>query len=221
MLKQKCSIVITYLLLESETERGKCLTQSSIADALTRMGCICDRKTIGRDIKALIEMGCDVIAQHCDTANPQIAAQTKNVFGCGYNSDMTAEAPKAHLTAPIWNWGVYYTAATKAAMDGKWEDFGNYYGSLADGLVDISPLSENCAENTAEYIKLVKDLFKEGTWDVFSGVKLSFKDGALVKTDADLKDNAGKVIVKAGEGSVEDSVITGTMNYFVEGVSLK
>lgn len=171
--------------------------------------------------EALIEMGCDVIAQHCDTANPQIAAQTKNVFGCGYNSDMTAEAPKAHLTAPIWNWGVYYTAATKAAMDGKWEEFGNYYGSLADGLVDVSPLSENCAENTAEYIKLVKDLFKEGTWDVFSGVKLSFKDGALVKTDADLKDNAGKVIVKAGEGSVEDSVITGTMNYFVEGVSLK
>ena len=60
MLKQKCSIVITYLLLESETERGKCLTQSSIADALTRMGCICDRKTIGRDIKALIEMGCPI-----------------------------------------------------------------------------------------------------------------------------------------------------------------
>lgn len=171
--------------------------------------------------EALIELGCDVIAQHCDTANPQIAAQTKNVFGCGYNSDMTAEAPKAHLTAPIWNWGVYYTAAAKAAMDGAWEEFGNYYGSLADGLVDVSPLSENCAENTAEYIKLVKDLFKEGTWDVFSGVKLSFKDGAIVKTDADLKDNAGNVIVNAGGASVEDSVITGTMNYFVEGVSLK
>ena len=171
--------------------------------------------------EALIELGCDVIAQHCDTANPQIAAQTKGVFGCGYNSDMTAEAPKAHLTAPIWNWGVYYTAATKAAMDGTWAEFGNYYGSLADGLVDVSPLSENCAENTAEYIKLVKDLFKEGTWDVFSGVKLSFKDGAIVKTDADLKDNAGKVIVPAGGASVEDSVITGSMNYFVEGVSLK
>lgn len=171
--------------------------------------------------EALIEMGCDVIAQHCDTANPQIAAQTKGVFGCGYNSDMTKDAPKAHLTAPIWNWGVYYTAATKAAMDGTWEEFGNYYGSLADGLVDVSALSENCAENTAEYIKLVKDLFKEGTWDVFSGVKLSFKDGAIVKTDADLKDNAGNVIVAAGGASVEDSVITGTMNYFVEGVSLK
>ena len=173
--------------------------------------------------EALIDMGCDVIAQHCDTANPQTAAEKANVFGCGYNSDMTKDAPKAHLTAPIWNWGVYYTAATKAAMDGKWEEFAatNYYGSLADGLVDVSPISENCAENTSEYIKLVKDLFAEGTWDVFSGVKLSFKDGAIVKTDAELKDNAGNVIRAAGEGSVEDSVITGTMNYFVEGVSLK
>ena len=148
-------------------------------------------------------------------------AANKKVFGCGYNSDMTKEAPKAHLTAPIWNWGVYYTAATKAAMDGTFAEFGNYYGSLADGLVDVSPLSENCAENTAEYIQLVKDLFKEGTWDVFSGVKLSFKDGAIVKTDADLKDNAGNVIVAAGGKSVEDSVITGTMNYFVAGVELK
>lgn len=171
--------------------------------------------------EALVELGCDVIAQHCDTANPQIVAQDKGVFGCGYNSDMTADAPKAHLTAPIWNWGVYYTAATKAAMDGTWADFGNYYGSYADGFVDVSPLSENCAENTAEYIQLVKDLYKDGSWDVFSGVKLSFADGKVVKTDADLKDNAGNVIVKAGGASVEDSVITGTMNYFVEGVELK
>ncbi len=171
--------------------------------------------------EALIDLGCDVIAQHCDTANPQIAAQTKGVFGCGYNSDMTKEAPNAHLTAPIWNWGVYYTAAAKAAMDGKWAEFGNYYGSLADGLVDVSPVSKNCAENTEEYINLVKDLFKEGGWDVFSGVKLSFADGKIVKTNADLKDNTGKVIVAAGGASVEDSVITGTMNYFVEGVVLK
>ncbi len=172
--------------------------------------------------KALIEMDCDVIAQHCDTANPQKAAEEAGVFGCGYNSDMTAEAPKAHLTAPIWNWGVYYTAAVEAAASGQWASFGNYYAGIKEGFVDISPLSKNCAENTAEYIDAVKALFNEGSWDVFSGVKLSFDDaGAVIKTDADLKDNAGNVIVKAGEGSVEDSVIQGSMNYFVEGVELK
>lgn len=172
--------------------------------------------------EALLEMGCDVIAQHCDTANPQIAAEKVGAFGCGYNSNMTKDAPKAHLTAPIWNWDVYYTAAAKAAMDGTWKEFGNYYAGIKEGFVDISPLTENCAENTKEYIDAVKGLFNEGSWDVFSGVKLSFDtDGNVVKTNADLVDNKGNVIVAAGGASVEDSVITGTMNYFVKGVELK
>ena len=38
--------------------------------------------------------GCGVISQHCDSAQPQIAAENAGVFGCGYNSDMTADAPK-------------------------------------------------------------------------------------------------------------------------------
>ena len=61
--------------------------------------------------------GCCVIAQHCDSAQPQIVANEKGVFGCGYNSDMSTEAPKAHLTAPVWNWDVYYATAMKAAME--------------------------------------------------------------------------------------------------------
>ena len=61
--------------------------------------------------------GCGVISQHCDSAQPQIAAQNAGVFGCGYNSDMTADAPAAHLTAAIWNWNVYYATAMQAAID--------------------------------------------------------------------------------------------------------
>lgn len=43
---------------------------------------------------ALLDLGCDVIGQHCDTANPQIAAQERGVWGCGYNADMTVDAPQ-------------------------------------------------------------------------------------------------------------------------------
>ena len=60
--------------------------------------------------------GCGVISQHCDSAQPQIMAENNGVFGCGYNSDMTPDAPKAHLTAAIWNWNVYYRTAMEAAM---------------------------------------------------------------------------------------------------------
>ena len=171
---------------------------------------------------------CGVISQHCDSAQPQIAAENAGVFGCGYNSDMTPDAPKGHLTAAIWNWNVYYATAIKAAMDcGTADQFVStmgssaYYGGLKENFVDVSPLSDNCAEGTKEAIEAVRKMIVDGEWDVFSGVKLSIAaDGTVAKADADLVDNAGNVIVAAGGESVEDSVITGTMNYFVAGVEV-
>ena len=177
--------------------------------------------------KELIEAyGCGVISQHCDSAQPQIAAENAGVFGCGYNSDMTADAPKAHLTAAIWNWDVYYGTAIKAAMEcGEASKFVEtmgtpaYYGGLAEGFVDVSPLTENCAAGTDKAVAAVKDLIISGEWDVFSGVKLTVDaEGNITKTDAPLVDNAGNEIVAAGGASVEDGVITGTMNYLVAGV---
>ena len=170
---------------------------------------------------------CGVITQHCDSAQPQIAAQDAGVFGCGYNSDMTADAPAAHLTAAIWNWDVYYQTAIEAAVAcaGDASQFVTlmegpaYYGGLAEGFVDVSPLSENCAEGTQACVDAVKELIVSGEWDVFSGTKLEIAaDGTVTQVAADLVDNAGNVIVAAGEASVEDSVITGTMNYLLAGV---
>lgn len=170
--------------------------------------------------------GCCVIAQHCDSAQPQIVANEKGVFGCGYNSDMSAEAPKAHLTAPVWNWDVYYATAMKAAMEDPanfMTKVGNYYEGLKAGFVDVSPLTANCTAETKEAIDLAKDLMTSGEWDVFSGVKLTFSGAAgsvgVAKTDAALKTNEGAEIVAAGGPSVEDGVIQGTMNYYVEGVT--
>ena len=171
--------------------------------------------------------GCGVISQHCDSAQPQIAAQNAGVFGCGYNSDMTADAPKAHLTAAIWNWNVYYATAMQAAMDCEGdaskfvEKMGGsaYYGGLKEGFVDVSPLTENCAANTDKAIEAVKEMIISGEWDVFTGVKLSIDaEGNVTSADAALMDNAGNEIVAAGGPSVEDGVITGTMNYLVAGV---
>ena len=177
-------------------------------------------------VELIESYGCGVISQHCDSAQPQIAAENAGVFGCGYNSDMTPDAPKAHLTAAIWNWNVYYRTAMEAAMNcGTADKFVQtmgtpaYYGGLAEGFVDVSPLSENCAEGTAEAIEAVKAMIISGEWDVFSGTKLEIAaDGTVTKVEAPLVDNAGNEIVAAGGASVEDGVITGTMNYFVAGV---
>ena len=124
--------------------------------------------------------GCGIVAQHCDSAQPQLAAEKAGVFGCGYNSDMTADAPKAHLTAPVWNWDVYYKHAIETAMSCESADQfvtamegPAYYGGLNEGMVDVSPLSDNCAAGTQDAIDQVKALIGSGEWDVFSGVKLN------------------------------------------------
>ena len=185
--------------------------------------------------KELIQTyNCGVISQHCDSAQPQIAAQDAGVFGCGYNSDMTADAPKAHLTAAIWHWNVYYHTAIQAAMDcsGDASQFVSkmggsaYYGGLKENFVDVSPLNEaTVAAGTQSAIDAVRELIVSGAWDVFSGVKLHItvaEDGtaAVEQADEALVTNDGTEIVAAGGASVEDSVITGTMNYFVAGVEV-
>lgn len=189
---------------------------------------------------------CVVIGQHCDSAQPQIAAEAAGVFGCGYNSDMTPSAPNAHLTAPIWNWEVYYKFAIETALTDPanfMDKVGIYYGGLKEGFVDISPLSDNCTEDTAAKIDAVKDMILSGEWDVFSNVKLSFdEDGNIVKTTSALTTNDGKTVIsednasyyvyetnEAGEltgnmteiGGADtiDSIIKGSMNYYVAGVT--
>ena len=183
--------------------------------------------------QALIDTyNCGVISQHCDSAQPQLVAQENNAFGCGYNSDMTEQAPSAHITAAIWHWNVYYQAAIEAAMacEGDGSKFvekmgGNaYYAGLAEGFVDASPVNEAvAAPHTAAVMDAVRALIKSGEWDVFSGVKLSYNisdDGKVevIRTDADLVDADLNVIVEAGGPSVDDGIIKGSMNYNVAGV---
>lgn len=91
---------------------------------------------------ALIAEGCDVIGQHCDTPNPQLAAEAAGVFGVGYNSDMSKDAPKAVLTSTVWDWSAYYTWAVENIINGTWTGE-NYFGGMADGLVGIAPLAED------------------------------------------------------------------------------
>ena len=176
----------------------------------------------GSTAEALLDLGCDVIAQHCDTTAPQIAAENAGVWGCGYNSDMTEAAPNAHLTAPIWNWGVYYTTAAQVAMEGKWAEFGNYFGGLKEGFVDISPLTDNCVPGTQEIIDQVKALMISGDFGVFDGKQVAVDEaGKVSPVDEALVDNEGNVIVEAGKPSLDDATIQGGINWYYENVVLQ
>lgn len=155
---------------------------------------------------ALLALDCDVIAQHVDTAMPQIAAEEAGKFGVGYNADMTVNAPKAHLTAPIWNWGSIYIDQVQKVIDGTWTAE-NYFWGIKEGLVDISPLSANVAEGTAEKIEEARTKMLSGEWDVFTGPIYS---------------NTDELVVKEGEVLSDADITSGLMtNLLVKGVSVK
>ena len=121
----------------------------------------------------LIAEGCDVIGQHCDTPNPQTAAEEHGVWGVGYNSDMTKDAPGATLTSVMWDWSVYYTKAVQNVIDGTWvagEKADNYFGDMADGLVTLGEFnSDLVTDEMIAKVEEVKAQIVSGEWDVFDG----------------------------------------------------
>lgn len=151
--------------------------------------------------RKLLDMGCDVMTQHCDTPFPMTLAQEYGVYGIGYNSDMSKEVPEACLCSVIWNWSAYYTAAVEEVIEGTWTG-DNYYGGMAEGLVEITDLASFCAEGTQEKVTQAKEAILSGSNNVFDG---------------EMKTNTGETVGKAGS-TLEDATITGSMDWYYENV---
>lgn len=155
--------------------------------------------------KALLAEGCDVIAQHCDTPNPQLEAEKTGAFGIGYNSDMSKDAPKATLTSAVWDWSAYYTWAVEQVINGTWK-CENYYGGMKEGLVGISPLNESIiADGTKEAIESAEKSMLDGNFNVFDGV---------------IETNDGKTVGEEGK-TLDDATITGGINWYFKTVTVK
>ena len=150
--------------------------------------------------EALLAAGCDVIAQHCDTTGPQVAAQEKGVWAIGYNSDTAESAPEAFMTAPVWNHGIFYVQQVQAVIDGTWTPQ-SYYGNMAEGYIDLLPLTAVAPEGAAEKIEEVRAQIESGEFNPFTGP---------------VKDQAGNVVVAEGEKLTREQIWQ--MNYLVQGV---
>lgn len=151
----------------------------------------------------LLDMGCDVLAQHCDSAYAQTLAEARGVYSIGYNSDMSKEAPNACLCSVIWNWSAYYTSAVQSIIDGTW-DGSNYYGGMAENLVDITDLADFCAEGTKEKVDEARAEILSGTFGVFDGV---------------IETNTGETVGEEGK-TLDDATITGGINWYFKTVTV-
>lgn len=153
--------------------------------------------------RELLQMGCDVMTQHCDTAYPQLLAQENGVYGIGYNSDMSKETPNSCLCSVIWNWSAYYTAAVQSIIDGTW-DCSNYYGGYQEGLIEVTALADFCVEGTKEKMEEAKAEILSGKNNVFDGV---------------LETNTGETVGEEGK-TLDDATITGGISWYFKNVEV-
>ena len=149
---------------------------------------------------AMIQQGCDIVAQHTDSPAPLQAAEEAGVLGFGQASDQMKFAPNAQLTATIDNWGPYYIKKVGQVLDGTWET-GDYFGHMNEDAVQMAPFANMPADVQAE-AQRVKDAISAGELFGFTG--------PINKQD-------GTVFLK--EGGVATRQQLDTMMFYVEGIT--
>ena len=151
--------------------------------------------------KILLNAGCDVIAQHCDTDSPQVEARRAGVYGIGYNSDMAKSVPEAVITSVVWNWGKYYNYLIQSVIAGTFTTK-PYYGGLQEGLIDITPIASFAAPGTAEAVEKARQRIIYEGYNIYDGI---------------LETNDGKFI---GEetGTLSDEKILRGMNWYYKNI---
>jgi basic membrane protein A and related proteins len=152
---------------------------------------------------ALINGGADVLMQNTDSPAVLKTAQEKGKRAFGWDSDMTAYGPKAHLGSAIINWAPYYTKAVRDALEGKWTAGKTWWG-VKEGAID--------------FVSVAADVPAEAK-DKMEKAKAGLKDGTFVIWKGPIVDNSGKTMLE--KDKVADDEWLGGVKFFVKGVEGK
>ena len=153
---------------------------------------------------SLINGGADVLFQNTDSPAVLKTAEAKGKRAFGWDSDMTAYGPKAHLASSVINWGPYYIKATKEALDGTWKGGTGAWWGVKEGAIDIVSIAEDVPADTKAKV---------------AEVKKGLADGSFVIWKGPITDNTGKVQI--AKDAVADDKFLGGLNFFVKGVEGK
>jgi len=152
---------------------------------------------------ALINGGADVLFQNTDSPAVLKTAQEKGKRAFGWDSDMTAYGPKAHLGSAIINWAPYYIKTTQDALDGKWATGQTWWG-VKEGAIDIVSIAEDVPAEAKAKVEEIKKGLKDGSFSIWKG--------PIVGQD-------GKELI-AKDAVADDKFLSG-VNFYVKGVEGK
>jgi basic membrane protein A and related proteins len=152
---------------------------------------------------ALINGGADVLLQNTDSKAVLQTAEKMGKRAFGWDSDMTAYGPKAHLGSAVINWGPYYIKATREALEGKWATGATWWG-VKEGAIDMV----NVAADVPADIKAKVDELKAG-----------LKSGSFHPWTGPIIGQDGKEVL--AKGVVADDKFLGGVKFYVKGVEGK
>jgi basic membrane protein A and related proteins len=155
--------------------------------------------------QSLINGGADVLFQNTDSSAVLQTAGKNKKLAFGWDSDMTAYSPDAHLASAVINWGPYYIKATREALEGKWVGGGNTWWGVKEGAIDIVSISDKVPADVKANVEKIKAGLKDGSFSIWKGPILGQDGKELLKKDevADDKWLSGvNFYVKGVEGKV-------------------
>ena len=153
---------------------------------------------------ALINGGADVLMQNTDSSAVLQTAEKMGKRAFGWDSDMTAYGPKAHLGSAIINWEPYYVKAVGEALEGKWTGGTSAWWGVKEGAIDMVSMA---ADVPVETKKRIDD------------IKAGLKDGSFIIWKGPIMDNTGKELL--AKDAVADDKFLGGLKTYVKGVEGK
>jgi len=152
---------------------------------------------------SLINGGADVLFQNTDSSAVLQTAEKMNKRAFGWDSDMTAYGPKAHLGSAIINWAPYYIKATREALEGKWTT-GQVWWGVKEGAIDMVSIAADVPDETKKRVDEIKAGLKDGSFSIWKGP---------------IMDNTGKELI--AKDTVADDKFLGGLKTYVKGVEGK
>ena len=152
---------------------------------------------------SLINGGADVLMQNTDSSAVLQTAEKLGKRGFGWDSDMTAYGPKAHLGSSVINWAPYYKKTVADALAGSWST-GQAWWGVKEGAIDLVSIADDVPAELKQKVETVKAGLKDGSFAIWKGP---------------IKDQAGKEML--AKDVVADDAFLGGIKFYVKGVEGK
>ncbi len=153
--------------------------------------------------QSMINGGADVLMQNTDSSAVLQTAEKAGKYAFGWDSDMTAYGPKAHLASAVINWGPYYIKATRDALEGKWSTGRTWWG-VKEGAIDLVSISDAVPAELKAKVEAAKAGLRDGSLVIWKG--------PIVGSDGN------EVLAK---DKVADDQFLGGIKFYVKGVEGK